>query len=128
MILTGSFNVCLSSFLWIRNIFAFFYSLGNLPLSKQDSKINFTSRIITDFYHSDTNHISWPWALFGSRFLIIFRILLLGKSIVVGDSHGFVLLLLLLLLFCFWERVCVAGSLLLFLSIEHWSAKNVLNI
>ena len=33
-------NICLSPLVWIGTTFAFFHSLGNLPLSTQDWKIN----------------------------------------------------------------------------------------
>ena len=116
----------LVTFLWIGTTFAFFNLLGNLPLSKQDWKINFkglqikSSQIFTILILIT----SWPWALFGSRFLIIFRISLFEKSIVVSDSRVFFLLF-------FFERErgrereigrkrdSVAGSSHLFLSIEH---------
>ena len=41
------------------------------------------------FYHSNT-YTSWPWALFGSNFLIIFRISSLVKWIVDSDSWVFI--------------------------------------
>ena len=106
----------MSPLLWIGITCAFFHSLGNLPLSKQDWKINFkglqieSSQIFTILILI----ISWPWALFRSRFLVIFRISLFEKSIVVSESHVFL--------------ESVVGSSLLFLSIEHWSGKKLLNI
>ena len=92
------------------------FSIFSIPLDKQDWKISSkdlqieSSQIFTILILIK----SWPWVLFVSRFLIIFRISLFEKSIVVSDSH------------VFSERV--AGSSLLFLSTEHWSAEKLLNI
>ena len=69
----------------------YFRSLGNFPLSKQDWKINFRS------LQMEVSHIliirvliiSCSWALFESRFLIIFRISSVEKSIVVRNSCVF---------------------------------------
>ena len=58
--------------------------------------------------------ISFPWALFGSRFLIIFRISSVEKSIVDRDSCLFL--------------VRVTGNSLFLLTIEHWLAKKLLKI
>ena len=106
----------MSHLLWTATTFAFFHSLGVFPLSKQDWKINFRGLQI------EVSHIliiriliiSCPWALFGSRFLIIFRISSVEKSIVDRDSCVFL--------------VRVTGSSLLLLTIEHWLAKKLLKI
>ena len=58
--------------------------------------------------------MSCPWALFGSRFLIIFRISFVEKSIVDRDSCLFL--------------VRVTGSSLFLLTIEYWLAKKLLKI
>ena len=55
--------------------------------------------------------ISCLWALFKSRFLIIFRISSVGKFIVNRDLH---------------DSLCQTFTL--FLSIEHWSGKKLLEI
>ena len=120
------FNVCLSPFLWTRTTFAFFHSIGNFPLFIQDWKINFRGLQI------EVSHIliiriliiSRPWALFGSRFLIIFRISSNKKFIVDRDSRVF----LFFVFCCCFFFVRVAGSLLLFLTIKHWLVKKLLKI
>ena len=58
--------------------------------------------------------ISWPWALSGSRFLIIFKISSLVKRIVDSDS--------------WFSFVKVVGSSLQVFTREHYCAKKVLNI
>ena len=65
------------------------------------------NRIITDFHHSDTNHIMIV-SFIRVKISNYLRISLFEKSIVVSDSLGF---------FVFFESV--AGSSLLILSIEH---------
>ena len=124
MILAGSvFNICLSPFLWSGITFGFFHLLGIFPLSKWHSKISFKGLLIesSQIFTIAMLILSWPWALFGSRLLIIFRISLFEKSIVVSDSCNF-------FFFFLKEREIVAGSWILFLSIEHWSAKKLLII
>ena len=126
MILAGSvFNICLSPFLWSGITFGFFHLLGIFPLSKWHSKISFKGLLIesSQIFTIAMLILSWPWALFGSRLLIIFRISLFEKSIVVSDSCNF-------FFFFFFEREreIVAGSSILFLSIEHWSSKKLLII
>ena len=123
MILAGSvFNICLSPFLWSGITFGFFHLLGIFPLSKWHSKISFKGLLIesSQIFTIVIVIISWPQALFGSRLLIILRISLFEKSIVVSDSCNF--------FFFLKEREIVAGSWILFLSIEHWSAKKLLII
>ena len=127
MILAGSvFNICLSPFLWSGITFGFFHLLGIFPLSKWHSKISFKGLLIesSQIFTIAMLILSWPWALFGSRLLIIFRISLFEKSIVVSDSCNF------FFFFFFFEREreIVAGSSILFLSIEHWSSKKLLII
>ena len=124
MILAGSvFNICLSPFLWSGITFGFFHLLGIFPLSKWHSKISFKGLLIesSQIFTIAMLILSWPWALFGSRLLIIFRISLFEKSIVVSDSCNF------FFFFFFFEREreIVAGSSILFLSIEHWSSKKL---
>ena len=100
-----------------RNHIRFFHSLGNFPLSKQDWKINFRGLQI------EVSHIliililiiSYTRALFGSTFLIIFRISLVEKSIVDRDSCVF-----------FFARI--TGRSMLLLTLEHWLAKKLLKI
>ena len=103
----------MSHFLWTGTTFAFFHSLENFPLSKQAWKINFRGLQI------EVSHILiiqiliiCLWGLFGSRFLIIFRISSVEKSIVDRDSCVFL--------------VRVTGSSLLLLPTEHWLAKKLL--
>ena len=84
-IVRGFFNIYLSLFLWNGTTFA--RKVGNFPLSKEDWKINFRGLQIK------VSHIliiwlliiSCPWDLFGSRFLIIFRISSVEKFIVARD-------------------------------------------
>ena len=125
MILAGSvFNICLSPFLWSGITFGFFHLLGIFPLSKWHSKISFKGLLIesSQIFTIVIVIISWPQALFGSRLLIILRISLFEKSIVVSYSCNF------FFFFFLKEREIVAGSWILFLSIEHWSAKKLLII
>ena len=125
MILAGSvFNICLSPFLWSGITFGFFHLLGIFPLSKWHSKVSFKGLLIesSQIFTIVILIISWPQALFGSRLLIILRISLFEKSIVVSDSCNF------FFFFFLKEREIVAGSWILFLSIEHWSAKKLLII
>ena len=58
--------------------------------------------------------ISRPWVLFGLRFLIIFKISSVEKSIVDRDLCDFF--------------VRVTGSSLLLLIVEHWLGKKLLKI
>ena len=101
--------------IWNKHLL-FFHSMGNFPLSKQDWKINLRGLQI------EVSHIlviqiliiSCPWDLFGLRFLILFRISSVGKSIVDKDSCVF--------------SVRITGSSLLLLTIEYWLAKKLLKI
>ena len=85
------------TFLWIGTILAFFHSKENLPVCKQVSKIMFRGLQI------ESSHIfnipllisSWPWALFGSRLLVIWRMTSFAKwqvdnvlSVRNGNSEG----------------------------------------
>ena len=107
----------MSPFLWTGTTFVFFHSVVNFPLSKKDWKINIRGLQI------EISHIlivriliiSCTWALFGSRFLIIFRISSAEKVIADRDLHVF-----------FFLRV--AGKSLLFVTIEHWPANKLLKI
>ena len=83
------FNICLSPFLWTGTTFDLFHSTGNVPLSKQDWKINFRVLQIkvSDVLIIRIIIISCLWALFGSRILIIFRILSFEKFMVDKDSE-----------------------------------------
>ena len=103
----------LVTFLVNWNHIRFFPFIGKLPLSKQDWKINFRGLQIEVSHISIIRIliISCPWALFGSRFLMIFRISSVEKSIVDRNSC------------IFFMRVTI-GSLLL-LTIKHWSAKKL---
>ena len=94
------------------NHIRFFPSVGNFPLSKQDLKINFRGLQIEvlHIFIIRLLTISCPWALFGSRFLIVFRILSVEKFIVDRDSRV--------------SFVRVAGSSLLFLTIEEFQLKS----
>ena len=89
--------------------------MGKFPFSKQDRQISFRCLQIEVSYinNLDTNHIMYLWALFGSRFLIIFRISPVEKLIIDRDL-------------CYFVRV--AGSSLSLLTIEHWSLKKLLKI
>ena len=94
----------------------FFHSRGNFPLSRDDLNINssdlqreasqgFTIKILT---------MSWPWGLFGSKFLITFRISSFVKRIIDSDSWVFFVKVV-------WRSVQVFIR-------EHYFAKDVLNI
>ena len=68
------FNSCLSPFLKTRTTLAFLHSDGNWPVSKQDLKKRFKGWYMDSPYSFNMQilSVSWPWDLFGSRFLIIF--------------------------------------------------------
>ena len=102
-------------FLCTGTTLAFFHSWGNLPLFKQSLKI-IERGFQIEFPHSFIIRIlsiSWPCALFGSKWLIILAMSLLEKCI--ESRH----------LFVSWGRsVCKA---LLLLKREHWFTKKWLN-
>ena len=112
----GSFSVFSYLLFYVQELhLLFFHSKGNFPLSRHDLGINssglqrqapqsFTIRIL----------IIWPWALFGSRFLIVFKISSLVKRIVDSDPWVFF--------------VKFVGRLLQEFNKEHSFAEKVLNI
>ena len=63
----------MSSFLWIGTILAFFHSKGKLFVLKQVLTIILRGLQIesTHIFSIGILILSWPWALFGSRLLII---------------------------------------------------------
>ena len=69
--------VCLSPFFWIGTTFAFFHSIGNLPLDTFWNSMGFQIESPESF--NIQMLIIWPWALFASRFLIICRMNFLEK-------------------------------------------------
>ena len=54
----------------------FFHSEGNFPFSKHDRKVMPSGLQIdsSQIFNIQILIISWPWALFGLRYLIIFKI------------------------------------------------------
>ena len=124
---------CLSFFVWIGTILAFFHSIGNFIWLRHDLKIierglhkegphsfNIRVLIIERGLHKEGPHsfniriliVSWPWALLGFRLFIIFIVFsfdiwTLLRRFSVRNSKLF-------------------GSSLLVFSSEYWSAKNVL--
>ena len=71
-----------------RNYISIFPFKRKFPLSRHDLNIN-SSGLQRETSQSLTIRIiiiSWPWDLFGSRFLIIFRISSLVKQIVDSES------------------------------------------
>ena len=94
---------------------AFFHSWGNLPLFKQSLKI-IERGLQIEFPHSFIIRIlsiSWPCALFGSKWLIILAMSLLEKFI--ESKH----------LFVSWGKS--VGKTLFLLEREHWFTKKWLN-
>ena len=73
---------------------------------------NFTNKILA---------ISWPWALFGSRFLMIFRISSLVKPIIDRDSWP---LQVFIWEHCFTKKVLNISSFLLKSIINLFSCSN----
>ena len=100
-------------FVW--NTLAFFHSAGNFPFSRHDLKINSKGLQIeaSQIFIIRILIISWPCALFGSRFLVIFRMSSLVKWII--DSN----------LWVFFERT-EGRSLFMFIR-EYCLAKKLLN-
>ena len=102
-------------FLCTGTTLAFFHSWGNLPLFKQSLKI-IERGLQIEFPHSFIIRIlsiSWPCALFGSKWLIILAMSLLEKCI--ESRH----------LFVSWGRS--VGKTLLLLKRGHWFTKKGLN-
>ena len=94
---------------------AFFHLWGNLPLFKQSLKI-IERGLQIEFPHSFIIRIlsiSWPCALFGSKWVIILAMSLLEKCI--ESRH----------LFVSWGRS--VGKTLLLLKRGHWFTKKGLN-
>ena len=98
------------------NNISFFPFQGNLPVRKQVSKVMFRGLQIESPHIFNIRILisSWPWALFGSRLLIIRRMSSFAKwqvdnvlSVRNGNSEG---------------------KTLPFEIGEHWSAKNELKI
>ena len=93
-------TACLSPFLWIGTILAFFHSKGNLPVHKEVLKIMFRS-LQTESPHIFDIRIlisSWPWASLWPSLLIIWRMPSFAKwqvdnvlSVRNGNSEGKIL-------------------------------------
>ena len=100
--------------MWTGTILPFFQSDGNIPFVKQS--LNMSSKGL----HNESSHsfnirmliLSWPWALFGLRFWIIFNMSLFTNFTI--DKRLSVKK---------WSR---GGSLLSFLIKEHCFAKKEL--
>ena len=125
-ILDGSlFKFCLSPFLCAGTALTFFHSVGNFPFSRHVLKINpkGLQREVSQIFIVRILIISWPCALFRSKFLIIFRMLSLAKWIV--DSNLCVLRTEGRSLFVFIRKHCFAKKLL---NISAFSLKFVMNL
>ena len=111
-----SFQLVVCFFLWTGTTLAFFYSMGNFPLSMHDLKISSKGFKIESpqIFNMRILIMSKPWALFGLKFLVIFAISSLVNETV--ERRLFVLLK---------ELV---GSLLEFSTSVHCLAKKSLKI
>ena len=104
--------------MWIGTTWAFFQSEGNflsLKIIKRQSLKNIDSGMYIEFPHNFIIHIliiSWLWALFGSKLLIILEALSVEKLTVSSD-----------LLVSFARLL---GKTLLLFNRVHWFAKKVL--
>ena len=108
-------DFCLFPFLCMGKMLAFSHSWGNLPSFRQSLKI-IERGLQIEFPHSFIIRIlsiSWPCALFGSKWLIILAMSLLEKCI--ESRH----------LFVNWGRS--VGKTLLSLKREHWFTKKWLS-
>ena len=96
------FNICLPPFLWTGTTFAFFHSVVNFPLFKQDWNINFRGLQIEVSYILIIQIliISCPLALFRSTFLIILTISSIKKIIIDRNSRVFFFFFSFFLFFC----------------------------
>ena len=92
----------------------FFHCEGNFPFSKHDRKIIPSGWQIdsSQIFNNRILIILWPWALFGSRFQIIFKISYAENSTVESDCRVFLLR--------------TEGSLQLLLKREHCLVKKSL--
>ena len=103
------------TFLYTGITLALFHSWGNLPLFKKSLNI-IEGGLQIEFPHSFITRIlsiSWRYALFGSKWLIILAMSLLEKFIEFRQ------------LFVSWGRL--VGKTLLLLKREHWFIKKWLN-
>ena len=85
------FEYLLSSFLCEGTTSAFLHLRGNFPRSRHDLNINSSGlqKLASKSFTVQLLITSWPWVLFESRVLKIFRISSLVKWIVARNSWAF---------------------------------------